>query len=298
MGTFQNDDSMQSPVGDCTKALRNSTPQPLKLTIITPSFNQAPYIEQTIRSVLAQDYPCVEHIVIDGGSTDCTVDVLKKYPHLQWVSEKDRGQADALNKGLAKANGDIIGWVNSDDYYEHKIFGSIVKCFEDPDVMWVIGHLTFLWDQTGELVAKKSPPISYDRLLNNPDIVRQPSTFFRKSFIEQAGGWNPCFFMAMDFDLWVRLAKISSPRMIDKNLAYFRIHALQKTSHANTLRQKREILSILNREHVHWTITTRISIQKNWAALKGRVKDVLLKLDVISSKGLPRQLRASAGLKE
>lgn len=128
MGTFQNDDSMQSPVGDCTKALRNSTPQPLKLTIITPSFNQAPYIEQTIRSVLAQDYPCVEHIVIDGGSTDCTVDVLKKYPHLQWVSEKDRGQADALNKGLAKASGDIIGWVNSDDYYEHKIFGSIVKC--------------------------------------------------------------------------------------------------------------------------------------------------------------------------
>lgn len=276
----------------------NSMSQPLKLTIITPSFNQAPYIEQTIRSVLVQDYPCVEHIVIDGGSTDLTVDVLKKYPHLQWVSEKDRGQADALNKGLAKATGDIIGWINSDDYYEHNIFRSIVKCFKDPDVMWVTGHLTFIWEQTGDLVAKKSPPISYDRLLNNPDIVCQPSTFFRKSFIEQAGGWNPDFFMAMDFDLWVRLAKISSPRMIDENLAYFRIHAFQKTSHMNTLRQKRELLTILTREHVHWTITTRISMQKNWATLKGRLKEFLLKHKIISPKGPTSQLRADAGLRE
>lgn len=297
MGTLRSPESLGSTGCGCVDKSSYSLSQSLKLTIITPSFNQGAYIEQTISSVLAQDYPYVEHVVIDGGSTDCTVDVLKKYPHLRWVSERDRGQADALNKGLAKASGDIIGWINSDDYYEHKMFGSIVKCFEDPDVMWVIGHLTFLWDQTGELVAKKSPPISYDRLLNNPDIVRQPSTFFRKGFIEQVGGWNPEFFMAMDFDLWVRLAKISSPRMVDQNLAYFRIHALQKTSHVNTLRQKREILTILNREHVHWTITAKISLQKNWATLKGRVKDVLLKLRVISPKGSTHQFRAGTGLK-
>ncbi len=297
MGTSHSHDPLESTAGNRTNALPNSMAHPLKLTIITPSFNQAPYIEQTIRSVLVQDHPCVEHIVIDGGSTDRTVDVLKKYPHLQWVSEKDRGQADALNKGLAKASGDIIGWINSDDYYEHQVFGSIAKCFEDPDVMWVTGHLTFLWDQTGELVAKKSPPISYARLLNNPDIVRQPATFFRKSFIEQAGGWSSCFFMAMDFDLWVRLAKISSPRMIDKNLAYFRIHAMQKTSHMNTLRQKREILTILHREHAHWTITARISMRKNWATLKGRVKKVLLRLKIISPKGPTHQLPADVGMK-
>lgn len=297
MGTLQNRYPTKSTVGNCAKALPDSMAHPLKLTIITPSFNQAPYIEQTIRSVLEQDYPCMEHIVIDGGSTDRTVDQLKKYPHLQWVSEKDRGQADALNKGLAKASGDIIGWINSDDYYEPKIFGSIVKCFEDPRVMWVTGHLTFLWDQTGELVAKKSPPISYDRLLNNPDIVRQPSTFFRKCFIEQVGGWNPEFFMAMDFDLWVRLAKVSSPRMIDKNLAYFRIHALQKTSHANTLRQKDEILSILNREHVHWTLTTRIRMKKNWAALKGRLKEIFHQLGIISPRDPGSLLGTSAGEK-
>ena len=276
------------------KELPNSLSPPLKLTIITPSFNQGRYIEQTIGSVLAQDHPHVEHIVIDGGSTDSTVDVLKRYPHLRWVSEKDRGQADALNKGLAQATGDIIGWINSDDYYEENVFESIVKCFEDPGVMWVTGHLTFVLDQTGELVAKKSPTISYERLLNNPDIVRQPSTFFRKNFIEQAGGWNPECFMVMDFDLWVRLAKISSPRMIDKNLAYFRIHALQKTSHTNTLRQKRELVTILTREHVHWTITTRISMQKNWAALKGRLKEIFLKLGIISPRDPGSLLGTSA----
>lgn len=297
MGDFPNYESLESTASDCVKELTASMSHPLKLTIITPSFNQAPFIDQTIRSVMAQDYSCVEHIVIDGGSTDCTIDQLKKYPHLRWVSEKDRGQADALNKGLAKASGDIIGWLNSDDYYEDKIFGSIVKCFEDPDVMWVIGHLTFLWDKTGELVAKKSPLISYARLLNNPDIVCQPSTFFRKSFIEQVGGWNPDFFMAMDFDLWVRLAKISSPRMIDRNLAYFRIHALQKTSHANTLRQKSEILRILNREHVHWTITTRIRMRKNWAALKGRLKEIFLQLRIISPRDPGSLLGTSAGEK-
>lgn len=255
-----------------------------KLTIITPSFNQGAYIDQTIQSVREQDYQNVEHLVMDGGSTDNTTDILKHHPHLIWVSEKDRGQADALNKGFSKATGDIIGWINSDDYYEPNIFGSVVKCFEDPEVMWVIGHLTFLFDQTGTLVPKKSPAVTYDQLINNPDIVRQPATFFRKSFIERAGRWNPEFFMVMDFDLWIRLAKMSPPKMIDKNLAYFRIHALQKTSHTNTLRQKRELVSILTRERVRWICIARIRIHKNWAALKGLLKEIFLKLGFIAPR--------------
>lgn len=295
MGAVQHHESVKATAGERVKELPNSLSPPLKLTIITPSFNQGRYIEQTIGSVLTQDHPHVEHIVIDGGSTDSTVDVLKRYPHLRWVSEKDRGQADALNKGLAIATGDIIGWINSDDYYEYNSFGSIVKCFEDPGVMWVTGHLTFVFDQMGERVAKKSPTVTYDRLVSNPDIVRQPSTFFRKNFIEQAGGWNPEFFMVMDFDLWVRLAKMLPPRMIDKNLAYFRIHDLQKTSHMNTLRQKRELVTILTREHVHWTITTRIRMQKNWAALRGRLREIFLKLGIISPRDPGNLLGTSAG---
>jgi glycosyltransferase involved in cell wall biosynthesis len=236
----------------------------------------------------------VEHIVVDGGSTDSTVDVLKKYPHLLWVSEKDRGQADALNKGFAKATGDIIGWINSDDYYEANIFDSVVECFRDPDVMWAIGNLTCVFDQTGEVIPVRSPVVTFDRLVNNPDIVRQQPTFFRRDFIDRAGGWNPEFFMAMDFDLWVRLAKMSPPRMIENNWAYFRLHGLQKTSHANTLRQSKELIAILKREQVHWAIMAKIRLCKTWASLKGRLKEFLLNARIISTKYRGKPLRSKS----
>lgn len=262
-----------------------------KLTILTPSFNQGPYIEQTIRSVLAQKYEPVEHIVIDGGSTDSTVDVLKKYPHLRWISEKDRGQADALNKGFARATGDIVGWINSDDFYEDNIFESVRECFQDPDVMWVIGNLTYVFDQTTEMVPDRSPHVTFDRLVRNPDMVRQQPTFFRKTFLEHAGGWNPEYFMAMDFDLWIRLTKLSSPRMVESNWAYFRLHALQKTSHANVLRQKEEIVAILRREHVQWTAIAAICLRKRWFWMKGIVKEILMNIGIISQKYRSRPIR-------
>ena len=264
---------------------------PPKLTIITPSFNQGAYIERTILSVLSQKYQHVEHIVIDGNSTDMTIDVLKKYPHVLWVSEKDRGQADALNKGFARATGDIIGWINSDDYYEDDIFESVVECFQDPDVMWAIGNLTYVFDQTNEMIPTKSPVISYERLVSNPDILRQQPTFFRKEFIERAGRWNPDYFMAMDFDLWIRLSRLSLPRMADSNWAYFRHHALQKTSHANVLRQQDEIVEILRREHAPSTTIASICIWKRWLWMKGLVKGILIRLGIISRKYQSRPIR-------
>lgn len=266
-----------------------------KLSIITPSYNQSAYIEQTIRSVLAQNYQSVEHIVIDGGSNDGTLDVLAKYPHLKWVSEKDRGQADALNKGFAKATGDIIGWINSDDYYEDNIFDLVAQCFRDPATMWVIGNLKYLFDETGEVVPGRSPVITLDRLIRNPDIVRQQPTFFRRSFLERAGGWNPEYFMVMDFDLWVRLTKICPPRMVDWNLAYYRNHALQKTSLDNILRQAREISSILRHEHVPMVIIARITAQKRWYWIKGHIKEFFVKLGLLSAKYRHRPIRIKSG---
>ena len=123
------------------------------------------------------------------------------------------------------------------------------------------------------------------------DIVRQQPTFFRKAFIEQAGGWNPEFFMVMDFDLWIRLAKMSPPRMVNENWAYFRLHALQKTSHANTLRQKKELIAILKREQVHWAIIANIRLRKNWASMKGCLKELLLNVGIISPRYRARPLR-------
>lgn len=181
------------------------------ISIITPSFNQGPFIEQTIRSVLNQDCPNVEHIIIDGGSTDNTVEILMKYPHLIWISERDQGQADALNKGLAMATGDIIGWINSDDYYLDNIFASVARRFAEPAVRWVVGNLADLFDDGRELRFRKSPAITFEALIMNPDIVRQQPTFFRRETLRRAGGWNAEFYMVMDYDLWVRLARQTPP---------------------------------------------------------------------------------------
>ena len=177
----------------------------MKVSIITPSYNQAQYIEQNIQAVARQGSAEVEHIVVDGGSTDGTVDILKKHSHIIWVSEADGGQADALNKGLAKASGEIIGWLNSDDLYVEGILPEVVDEFRSSSVQWVIGNLTTLYEATDSWVARRSPVIDHDALLENPDIVRQQPTFFRRSLLDKCGAWDARYHMTMDYDLWVRL---------------------------------------------------------------------------------------------
>ena len=263
----------------------------LKFSIITPSYNQGPFIEQTILSVARQTGVEKEHIVMDGGSNDETVAVLKQYLHLKWVSEKDKGQADALSKGIKLVSGDIVGWINSDDYYEDGIFESVAKQFEDPETMWVIGNLSYVFDSTNEVVIDVSPAVTYQGLLSNPDIVRQQPTFFRREFLLRVGGWNPAYFMVMDYDLWVRLAKESTPKMVNETWGYFRFHALQKTSHANILRQYREISQILKREHVGLGIRLRIGASKRTQWLKGFVKSHLINAGLLGRRYQNRPVR-------
>lgn len=263
----------------------------LKISIITPSYNQGSFVEETILSVLAQNYANFEHIVVDGGSTDDTVEILKRFPHLVWVSEKDKGQADALNKGLKMASGDVVGWINSDDYYEQGVFVSILKYFEDLETMWVVGNLKSTFDLTGEIIPDKSPVVTYENLIKNPDIVRQQPTFFRKSFLETVRGWNEDYFMVMDYDLWIRLAKISSPKMANETWAYFRTHALQKTSHENIIRQCQEIINILKREKVSAIIRSEITLKKRWQWIKGYIKNYLLNKGFINSNFRNRPIR-------
>lgn len=265
----------------------------MKITVLTPSFNQGKYLEKNIHSVLAQRGVDVEHVVVDGGSTDSTVGILKSYSHLKWVSEKDNGQADALRKGLAMAAGEIIGWINSDDYYEDNILEEVLVHFQDQKVMWVVGNIKFQYDMTNQTVYDVSQEITFDSLVRNPDILRQQATFFRKSFLEQVGGWNPKYHMTMDYDLWIRMAKVVAPKMVDKCWACFRIHDDQKTSHRNIIRQANEIAEILRREGVDGKYINRIVVKKRWYWIKGFLKSIAIRFGLIDAKYANRPVRIS-----
>lgn len=256
----------------------------MKISILTPSFNQGQYIENNIRSVMNQDWDDVEHIIIDGGSTDNTLNVLKNYPHLKWVSEPDEGQADALNIGLTMATGDIIGWINSDDYYKKNIFKEVITAFGNEPVRWVVGNIFSTYPSFGITEKVTSPEITYKRLLKSPDIVRQQAAFFKKDVLIATGGWNKKYHMAMDFDLWVRLAKKESPKMVNREWAYFRHHDHQKTSSKNILLQVSDIVDILRKENLSWIKIQKNVSRKYFYLLKAIVKNTLIRLHLLDSK--------------
>ena len=253
----------------------------LKISILTPSFNTDQYIEENILSVLNQDYKNVEHIVIDGGSTDNTVEILKKYPHLKWVSEKDKGQSDALNKGLAIATGDIIGWLNSDDFYEENIFADVIKHFKDSAIDWIIGNSIDYYEQHGAKRVIVSKKITYNTLIKNTSIVRQPPTFFRKSLIVNTGFVDKAIHYVMDYELWLRLSKKTTPKMINKIFATFRIHSAQKTSALNKLQFIHEKDHILKNEGISY-LKRKQTLYKDYKTfLKTMIKMVLIKIGLI-----------------
>ena len=189
----------------------SSTPdikQPL-VSIITPSYNQASYLEQTIQSVLGQDYPRIEYMVIDGGSTDGSVEIIKNYVHrlAYWVSEKDSGQAEAINKGFSHARGEILAWLNSDDHYLPGAISSAVKFLvENPDAVLVYGDMLAI-NATGQTInALRYKQLSLQDLLCL-QIIGQPSVFFRRSAFEKTGPLDPSFHFMLDHHLWIRLAQ-------------------------------------------------------------------------------------------
>ena len=214
------------------------TDQPL-VSIITPSFNQARYIESTIRSVLGQDYPRIEYIIVDGGSTDGTVDVIKKYegkgevtPSLAWwVSEKDKGQTDAINKGFARAKGDILAWIYSDDTYEPGAISAAVKYLQEhPEVGMVYADCNFI-NEEGNMIGKFGSAQTDYRLLRQGYVhIPQQTMFFRADLWKQVGPLDPSFYFAMDYDLWTRIASRSQIKYLPgQTWANFRLHTSGKT---------------------------------------------------------------------
>jgi len=203
------------------------------VSIVTPSFNQRVYLEKTILSVLEQDYPNLEYYVIDGGSRDGSLEIIRKYaPRLAgWVSEPDQGQTDAINKGFARCKGDIMAWLNSDDLYLPGAVSAAVRFLqENPEVGMVYGD-TDLIDGQGEKIGKfNAQQTSYQRLMRGGVYIPQPAAFWRRELWEKAGPLDPGFYFAMDYDLWVRFAKLGEIRYNPGVWAGFRIHGEGKTT--------------------------------------------------------------------
>ena len=202
------------------------------VSIVTPSYNQDRYIEGTIQSVLAQDYPKIEYRIVDGGSTDNTVGVIKKYESklAGWVSEKDKGQTDAINKGFAQAKGDILAWINSDDTYEPGAVSAAVRYLQEhPDVGMVYGDCNFI-DASGKVIGKfNAAQTNYSLLRQGYSHIPQQTMFFRAELWRQVGPLDPSFYFAMDYDLWTRIAARAEIKYVPQTWANFRLHGSGKT---------------------------------------------------------------------
>ncbi len=209
------------------------------ISIITPSYNQAGYIEETILSILDQEtnFP-VEYIVTDGGSDDGTIEILTKYrSRLTWVSEKDRGQSDAVNKGVNMAAAEIIGWLNSDDVYLPGTLQKVYDAFKkDPELKWLYGTCRIIDEEGHEkrkwiisYINSLSRKYNYSRLLLQ-NYISQPAVFFKKEAFLEAGSLDLSLDYAMDYDLWLRLSRLGEPAVIHEDLALFRLHNRSKST--------------------------------------------------------------------
>jgi glycosyltransferase involved in cell wall biosynthesis len=197
-----------------------------KFSIVTPSYNQGQFIEDTIQSVLNQNHPNFEHIVVDGGSTDDTLEILKKYPHLRWISEPDNGQTDAINKGFHMARGDIVAWLNADDYYLPGTFEKILYFFEKHPVADIVfGDCCFV-DADGKFLRRKlEPAFDLGMLIYYGCYIPSTATFFRRSIIDEGILLDTEYHNCMDMEYFVRLGSQGKRfSHISACLACFRWH--------------------------------------------------------------------------
>ncbi len=206
------------------------------VTVVTPSFNQASFLEETIISVLNQTYPNIEYIIMDGDSSDGSLEIIKEYASrlAHWVSEKDRGQTDAINKGFALAKGDVLAWLNSDDtLLPNAVAEAVSFLTEHSETGMVYGDANYI-DEKGKIIGKfPAAETDLPRLRRGYVHIPQQASFFRRTLWEQVGPLDPEFFFAMDYDLWVRLAERTELKYLPRTWANFRLHSGAKTISAD-----------------------------------------------------------------
>ncbi len=228
------------------------------VSIVTPSYNQGKFIKATIESILSQDYPNIEHFVADGGSTDETVDILKEYDKkITWVSETDKGQTDAINKGLRNTTGDIVAYLNSDDVYLPGTISYIVEMFQkNPDIEFIYGDFHAI-DEEGEIIDRiKTIPFDSNILLYDANFISQPASFYRKSLIEKIGLFDDTLHYLMDYEFFLRAAK----RKVNFKLAKRYLSAIRYHGNCKTLTgsepwadERRALKELYSRHHTKYT---------------------------------------------
>jgi GT2 family glycosyltransferase len=238
---------------------REAPEKPL-VTIVTPSYNQGAYIEETIRSVLGQTYPHIEYVVVDGGSRDGSVDVIRRYESrlAYWCSEADSGQSEATNKGFRMARGKLVGWLNSDDYLEPDAIERLVRVHEQhPQSVLLHGRLRMV-DHAGQHVRYAKDhrrPLTFARLLDGMDQLSQPGSLYRRDAVEKVGYLDPELKLVMDYELWLRLLRIGEATYIPAVLGNYRAHEGTKT--ATQVRTALKEMKIVRRKYGGSSLSAR-----------------------------------------
>lgn len=202
-----------------------------RITVVTPSYNQARFLDATLRSIHYQGYPNLEHILIDGGSTDDSVQIIRRYEDrlAYWVSEPDKGQTHALMKGFSRATGEILAWLNSDDLYEQRTLWEIAEFFtRNPGAQFVYGDALWINEDGRILRPKKEIGFNWFIWLYDYNYIPQPSCFWRRGLYERVGGVDPKFELAMDADLWARFAEHTRPVHLRRIWSRMRFYPEQK----------------------------------------------------------------------
>lgn len=223
---------------ECGRPIQLADVNPI-VTIVTPSYNQAAFLPETLASVRQQDYDAIEHLVIDGGSTDGSVEILERAAGIQWVSEPDRGAPDAINKGFQRASGTILAWLNSDDRFYPDTVSCAVRALEQSGADLVYGDLEMFDEQDRVFKICYGIPFDLPALLYGLDYIGQQTVFFRRELLERAGALREEYENAFDYELWVRFAAHGRFHYDPRIRAQIRVHPAAKSvaQRAVTLRE-------------------------------------------------------------